>query len=132
MLEGDGDLLERPTAFPRVKPDRHGSAGAQRGEYEIVWGSARVGAAVGYGFVGKKFVRTDLDFLGEACCCAVNDHVRRFCLFCHVNSFSLSSSRELQPRCGPERSRTPSSPSNCRSNARAKRSLPSPSLASRS
>src|SRR5438132_1367344 len=92
MPEGDADFLHWPTAFPRIKANRHRRAGAERGEDETVRRWTGICPTEGNRLVRREVVRPDLNFLSEALRVTVNDYVR-FCFFGQLTF--LSSVRAL-------------------------------------
>lgn len=74
-------LWHRPALAPRVKPNRHRSAGAERGQQQIVWGRTFVGAAEGPWLIRDKAMSPGNNLLLESGAITMDD-------YCLVGNFT--------------------------------------------
>src|SRR5712692_937144 len=74
LLQPHRDPLERPLLAPRVHGDRHGGAGPQRGQQQVIGRGARVRPARLHRLIRDETMTARLDLLGEPGGAASHDH----------------------------------------------------------
>lgn len=78
MPERNLNVFEGNFVSPRVKADRHRSAGAEARQQIIVWIWPGIAAACAYGFIGNKMMLTRDDILFKIAGAAAHNDVRCF------------------------------------------------------